>query len=416
MQLNLKLPNYITIAFLMSLSSCGIDQEPRWKDKNFGELDQSAPETNLPLPPPDRQLPPEADPETPEPNNQLLSYFGFNGYFNLDTIHRITRGTDEINGEVSEGGVLDNLLSKIIGTIIGENTRETLSLMTRRNGEGRNSIQQVGTTEGGDKIAAIKGDESQSGIQFLDWVLGNSKRASHCPTPFICIDRMVWSPASGSTMTFCYRDPDTKERIAIPYSVNPHFSSESFANAIGRGIQSKPFEVVSHPGNVSCDETQVETRDVRLVIYKLTLGALGDQRRPGFLKKAIHRPLSADTEVILNYSLYHPTMNQPYLPKRGPYIDQMTRLNSRMKFFINDAEHVMVKIERTVQSPLKFEGSKITDFFREAYGEWTGDAVAQVFPSEGDTEGAQMVYTFEFCTHLGVVKNPFNHCTGRVEP
>ena len=388
---------------------------------NRRKLDQEGSDLDRPATDGDRapseDQPSEDQHSEPEaPSNQMLSHYGFGGYFNLGTVHRILRGSDEINGEISTGGLLDDMLSGVLSLVIGEDTRETLKMLIRQNGEGRNTVQQAAITEGGDNIAAIKGDESQSGVQYLDWVLGDSERSAQCPRPFVCIDRMVWSPNSGNTMTYCYRDPITKQRLAIPYSANPHFSAEAFAIIIGRGIKSKPIDVVSHPGNVSCDDKNVETRAIRQVVYKLSLGGLHDQRRPGFLKKAIHRGLVADAEVIIDYSLYHPTLKQPYLPKHGPYIDQLTRLNSRMKFFTSDKEHVMVKIERTVQSPLKLEGSQITEFFREAYGDWAATAVGLIFPADSDTEGAQMVYTFEFCTHLGVVRNPFNHCTGRVEP
>ena len=119
-------------------------------------------------------------------------------------------------------------------------------------------------------------------------------------------------------------------------------------------------------------------------------------------------------EVSIQYSLYHSSRKQPYLPKEGPYIDQLTRLNSQMKFFLNTSEHVMVKLERTVQSPLKLEGSQIADAIRETYGDAAAYLAELLFPKDGDTMGAQLIYSFEFCTHLGVIENPFNHCTGTI--
>jgi hypothetical protein len=396
--------------------SCGIDRRPHWQEKNFGQIDQGVSVADQPQTGSD-QTSPETQPTLPElPTNQLLSHYGFQGYFNLDTVRRIFRGSDEINGEISSGGLLDDMLSTLLGLVLGQNTRETLSLLIRQNGAGRNAVTQTANTEGGDNLSAIKGDESQSGIQYLDWVLGDNERSAACPRPFVCIDRMVWSPNEGQTTTYCYRDPLTQQRVAIPYSANPHFSAESFASFIGSGIKSKPIRVTSHPGNVSCDQANLDTNRSQLVVYKLSLGHLHDQRSPNFIRKAVHRRLVADAEVIIDYSLYNPTLKQPYLPKEGPYIDQLTRLNSRMKFFTSDKEHVMVKIERTVQSPLKLEASQLTEIIRSNYGDWAASAAALIFPADGDTQGAQMVYTFEFCTHLAVVRQPFNHCTGQVQP
>ena len=401
----------MAVAAMLVTTGCGINKKPHWNNKNFGQLESENPE-NLPVaetPSDERETP--SDPE--ETYDKVLSHYGFSGYFQMETVRRILRGTDEINGEVSSGGFLDDMLGNLLSLVIGEEHRETLTMLVKQNGKGRNRVQQLAITEGGDRIAAVKGDESQSGVQYLDWVLPGSELSKSCPRTFICIDRMVWSPSSGKDRTYCYRDSKTRERIAIPYSANPHFSKDAYSDAIGNGRRSDPIDVVVLKGNTACDNKDAVTLDIERVVYDIKLGNLSGVRNPDFLKKAIHKPLIPDNEVIVDYHLYHSEFRQPYLPKKGPYIDQRTRLSPRMRFFTSSQEHVIVKIERTIQSPLKLEGSQITEFIRQAYGDTAAYLVGLIFPADGDTEGAQLRYSFEFCTHLSVVEKPFNHCMGR---
>lgn len=406
----------LSFSLLALITSCGIDKKPHFGDKTFGQTDAQS-GGDLPIadepsePNPSQPVPPvESEPE--EPTDQVLSYFGFGGYFNLNTVRRIFRGSDKVSAEISQGGFLDNVLSRLLGFVIGDGSRESLSMMVQQNGRGRNRVTQQAETGGGDNIANFKGGDSQSGTQIIDWALTGSAKAIACPTPFVCVERMVWIPNSGETMTYCYRDHETKKPIVIPYSPNSHFGGDAFAAAIGEGLHSTPIEVVTHPGDVACDAEGIETRDVKLVVYDITMGNLADQRSDGFLRRAIHRGLPADTEIVVQFSLYSPEHKQPFLPKTGIFIDQLTRLNSKMRFFLNSQEHVMVKIERTVQSPLKLEGSTVADTIREMYGDTAAYLADLLFPRDGDTVGAQLVYSFEFCTHLGVIRNPFNHCTG----
>jgi hypothetical protein len=120
--------------------------------------------------------------------------------------------------------------------------------------------------------------------------------------------------------------------------------------------------------------------------------------------------------VVIEYRLHDMTRNEPYVPKKGPYIDQLTRLNSKIKFFANTEEHVVVKIERTVTSPFRFGTSSTAQFLRDAYGKSVGDGFVAMMGQENDIEGIQLNYSFEFCTHLSVVKNPHNHCSGISTP
>lgn len=418
---SLKLKFIFSLMMGLVFASCGIDSKPHYGDKDFGQSDsmetgklpvandptESAPES--PDAPPERE--PEQEPEAPA--NAVLSHFSFGGYFNLNTVRRVLKGDDQLNAEISQGGFLDSMLSKLLGFVIGDGSQENLTIVIQQNGHERNRVTQEAETAGGDNISNFRGSESQSGTQVIDWSLNRTAQEILCPTPFICVERMVWIPQQGETMTYCYRDHSTKKPMVIPYGPNSHFGGDAFEAALGDGLTSKPFEVVTHPGNVACDAEGIETRNVQLVIYKLSTGNLAEQRNQGFLKRAIHRGLRADTEIVIQFSLYDLNTQEPYIPKSGLFIDQVTRLNSKMRFFMNSAEHVMVKIERTVQSPLKLEGSQIADTIREMYGDIAAYLVALIFPKDNDTVGVQLTYSFEFCKHLGVIQNPFDHCTGK---
>jgi len=297
--------------------------------------------------------------------------------------------------------------------VIGQHTRESLVMTIRQNGDSQNLVTQDASSVGGDNISAFKSEEPQSGVQTIVWALPGSALSESCPGPFVCAERIVWAPKSGTTMTYCYRDHATKKPVVIPYAPNPHFSAQAYKDAIGDGLSSAPIEVVTHPGNVACDNVELETRDINLVAYHITMGDMSDQEKPGFLRRAIFNPLMADAEVVVDYSLWNDALGVAYLPKKGPYIDQLARLNSRMRYFVNSAEHAFVKIDRTVQSPMKLE---VTDYIRDTYGSIAASLVGLIFPRENDVEGVQLIYSFEFCAHLGVVSNAFNHCTGRPVP
>jgi hypothetical protein len=401
------------------LTSCGVERSRHFKDqeKRFG---QDPANDDLPLVPDDEdQSEPTADNDTDEnepPRDLLLSHYGFSGYFDLDTVRRLLRGQGGINGEVSHGGMFDSMLASMLETIVGDSKREQLEMLIREDGVGQNRLTQQGYTEGGDSLAKILNQEGQSGSQILKWDLPKPNSNSSCPDGFICISRMQWVPLRGTAMTYCYRDPVSKEPLSIPYSPNSQFGADFFVDVVGDGITSLPFEVTSHPGTVACTDPELAVMDRRLVLYTIKRGDLTDSRKRNFLRKAIHRRLESDTEISINFYLFHPTQKKPYLPKKGPYIDQLTRLNSKLRFFLDTKQHLIVKLERTVQSPFDMSSDTVFNAIRDTFGSATAYLAQLIFPIGGDTTGAQVVYAFEFCSHLGVVDQAYNHCTGQNTP
>jgi hypothetical protein len=412
------LVNVSVSLLVLALSACGVQQKPHYGDKTFGQTADEVTNTQAPVvhdaPPPVHEVPAVTEPQDPEaPLDAVLSHYGFEGSFNLKNTRRIFRGPDDTgSGTISEGGTLDGLVSTFLGIVIGSHNRESLDMLVKQNGARENVVTQKVITGGGDKLSLMKGDDSQSGAQTIDWALPGTELAATCPSQFICIERMVWVPKSGKTITYCYVDHATKTPVAIPYSANPNFSAESFSTMLATSLTSKAIEVVTHPGVVACDATDIEILDRKLVRYELSIG---DQTTFS-LTRATDHPLTPDAEIVVDYSLVDGTSLRAYLPKVGPYIDQLTRLNSRVSYFINTAEHVLVKIDRTVQSPFKAEGSQLANYMRDTFGEWAAVAFNYAFPARNDTEGVQLTYSFEFCTHLSVIPNYDSHCTGPITP
>ena len=193
-------------------------------------------------------------------------------------------------------------------------------------------------------------------------------------------------------------------------------SREAYQAAIGDGLTSKPIDVITRPGDVSCDDPEAVTLDINQVVYQLSLGDMSAPAHPDFIRRAKVEPLNVDNEVVINYSLYDPSNRAPYTPKKGPFIDQLTRLNSKLRFFMNSSEHVIVKLETTVTSPFRFGTSSTAQFLKDAYGSSIGDSFAALTGQENNIEGIQINYAFEFCTHKSMVKQPLNHCTGQTSP
>lgn len=395
-----------SLSALVAVTSCGIDDKHQYPDKRFGQTPSDDAEWG------------DSESQPADVPNQTLLHQGFSGYFDLNSVRAVYFGSDPHNGDVSPGGgMVDSAISTALSFMLKEDSKESLEMLVTQQSKSLKAVTQTVQTDGGDALSNFKGEDSQSGSQHLDWAVETSSDGvTPCPKPFVCIKRMVWKPKSGKTFSYCYRDYETKKLMSIPYSANSNFTRQAYEAAVGKEYISRPFEVTSHPGDVSCDDPDKITQDVNQVSYRLSLGDLQTQNDANFIRKAKQKPLQADTEVVIEYRLHDVTRNQPYFPKKGPFIDQKTRLNSKIKFFTNTKEHVVVKIERTVTSPFKFGTSSTVQFLRDAYGETIGDSAAALFGPENDIEGIQVNYAFEFCTHLSVVKNPFNHCTGNTAP
>lgn len=399
---------------LALFNGCGIDENPHYPTKRFGQSTDTLADI-------EDTSDIGGSESSPEPANQTLLHQKFAGYFDLTSVRAVYYGEDPHNGHISgDNGLIDNAIGTALSFIIPSNATETLEMHVKQQSSTVKSVTQAVHTDGGDALSNFKGEDSQSGTQQLDWTTAqpasNQIDVTHCPKTFVCINRMIWKPKTGKTFTYCYRDHATKTPVSVPYSANSNFTKEAYEAAIGSGYTSKPIDVTSHPGEVSCDDPEKITYDVTPVTYKLSLGNLTSQADADFHRRAIHKPLKADTEVIIEYRLHDMRRGEPFIPKRGPYIDQRTRLNSKIKYFVNSSEHVITKLERTVMSPFKFGTTWTTQFLRDAYGEAVSGAFSSVMGPENDIEGLELKYSFEFCTHLSLIENPYNHCSGQVMP
>lgn len=414
--------------------SCGIDKEPHYdEEKTFGRDPVVLPLSNpTPMPPP--PILPAPPTETPAPSPEpgveepplttgrdMLGSFKLLGYFDSRSASRIVRGSGS-DGEVVNDGLLDPALKGLLALLTRDDSHETLDMTIQENGYTRASVVQKAHTANGDFLSGLIGAEGQSGTQTLDWALAQDSEERECPQPFICVDRILWKPEQGKTWTYCFSDRDSNKSLAVPYAPNPQFGLDAFKDTIpSEGRRSKTFWMTSHPGLVSCEDPQRFTWRRDLFQWKLSLGDKSATRQRDFLKKAIHKPLKVDAEVVVEFGLFNPDLNRTYQPKGPPFIDQISRLNTKTRYFISTANHTFVKIERTVQTPLELSLAGVLTTLADDRGGLlsqliTGAATGlrELFSSDSSTTGLQVNYLFEFCGHKAASGDLYDHCTGRV--
>lgn len=397
-------PIYSSILAL-TIASCGIDNGNHYgpDNKTFGqdksqnqELTHPTPRPRVatptptpaqptptvsPTPPPTTELPP------PSTGDALLSEESLAGYFDIKSLKRIVRGPGA-EGTFSSDSIMDSALRGIFGKIVKNDSVEFLDVLIREEGEGRQVVLENAITGGGDRLAELqKTGETKSGMQKLHWVLGEH---GNCPKTFICADRIEWHPVHGQLWTYCFKDMITDKAIVVPYAPNPNFGPESFAASIPNGaIESQPFIMTKHPGSVKCDQAHIITQDRQLIQWKVSIGNLNDSRQPNFYRKAKFEPLTPDTEIVVEYGRYSEDLGRRYQPKQAPFIDDISRFNSKVRYFLNSQEHALAKVILTVQSPISV-------------------------PMSSDTTGVQVDYVQEFCfsRDVGKGEKSYNHCTG----
>jgi hypothetical protein len=404
---------YLRMTVVLFVAGCGVSTSPHYEgEKTFGRTSEVDPHADSdmegsdieetdhqsdPIPPsPIDPEPVTNDEETPvidEPTtsgHDLLGHYSFKGYFEVDTLARIIDGRG-IEGELVSDSFLDSMVKGYFENVTNVEGPETLDLVTNEDGRGRQKVEQIGHTTKGDRVNETNNNsESQSGKQTLYWNLDQDfLAASGCPKTFVCVDRITWQPERGDEWTYCFYDKESKKPIAVPYSPNTHFGPEAFKAALGpTGEVRRKFIISKHSGLHSCDSPDRTTLTRHVLEWKLSLGNLIPSREPGFLKLAKYRPLIPDTEVSISYQPYSESLGRSYQPRKAPFIDQMSRFNSKIQYFLNSKEHVFVKMIRTVQAPTS------------GLSTWIAN-------------GMQVNYVFEFCTHKAIVEDPVNHCKTR---
>ena len=426
----------------IALTNCGIDASSHYdqREKTFGkERVEPAPldsgsegdipsATPTPPAPPILTPPPTIEP-TPTPEeppatsgHDTLSQFGLTGYFENDSLTRIIRGSGS-DGQFENSSVYDGALQRLFAYMNSDESTEVLDLLTREDGKGRHLVTQTALTNNGDRIAKIKGKESQSGTQKLYWVLGSEDRVRECPNTFICVDRITWTPILGRSATYCFKDLASKQPVVVPYSPNPQFSPDAFKASIpGNRFQSKPFLMTKHDGIVDCKDPDIVTVDLRAYQWQISIGDLGAARKPGFLRKALFKPLAPDSELSVEIRPFDPTRNRTYQPNRGPFIDEVSRFNTKIHYYMSSSNRSFVKVTRTIQTSFEKPFRQWLDNVASTYeGSFLYipvvmaiNSLKALIPVDDSTIGLQVEYTHEFCTHKSNVEHAFNHCTGKV--
>ncbi|MCX6126125.1 MAG: hypothetical protein NTV34_15445 [Proteobacteria bacterium] len=431
---------FMVISDVLSLTSCGVQDGPHYQEqKDFGRDPVATPlvteETRTEAPPEiaktsvpkhtaaeiEEKLPVEP-PSTS--GHDLLGHYNFKGYFDSSSVARIVNSSGS-DGEITDSGIFDPILKGLFDLLTSDESNETLNILTHEDGHTKQAVTQKAHTENGDFLSYLKGDDAQSGTQILDWLLATTDSVSECPRPFICVDRIQWQSEDHSEWTYCFQNPDTKSQVVVPYGPNSQFGLEAFKAALPKGsLKGTPVVMIKHPGLVSCDNPNVETRSRQLIQWKISMGDLSRARKPGFLKKAIYKPIAPDAEIVIEYQPFNSRLSRGWQPKKPPFIDQVSRFNTKVRYFLNSQERSIVKIERTVQSPMVNPVELATTSLRKTYaGTFFASLIDQaitglqnIFSMHENTTGLQVTYSFEFCGHRAANADRFDHCTGRVRP
>ncbi|MCX6116519.1 MAG: hypothetical protein NT027_03185 [Proteobacteria bacterium] len=392
----------LCLGFSSWITGCGLERGSKYDgDKDFGRQttnqDDGNNDTGLENPPTPSPKPsdgPDVDttPVEPEdPQDAILGHYGFVADFKKESLLKIVKGEKEAYltplSFFERTGLSIAGISKIFDM---EGTLESLDIITQEAGTGRSEVTQNAVTQKGDALAEKAGrKESISGKQKLFWKL--SSQSTDCPKPFICADRITWTPVKGPSFSYCFRNAADQKSISVPYAPNTQFKPENFEEVLpGDGVKtSAPFIISKHEGIVDCTQEGTVTLDIKAAQWSIEYKRMPQSLPRGFYRKATFNPIVPDSEIKIKYAPYSFEFGRAYLPNDGQFIDTISRFSSSTIYYLNSSEKVFTKIVKTNQMPVEL----LNIFY-----------------------GMQIDYEFEFCTHKNtvLVPNPVNHCPTRV--
>lgn len=410
-----QLTIHILMVTLVSATSCSPSNDAHFPDKKtFGKKENDSTTNNPPLDldsntpgnsPSEPTGPTEPEPgETQQPNpdqeeeytfDQTLFHFQFQGGFDQKSLQRIVNKSS--SGPVKEGELVSNnilidpLVDSFFSNAINVQGPETLDLIIRENGKGFFKVPMIGLTTKGDNLQRENGSsETASGDQILYWTTDAEALArSTCPKTFICVERLTWQPTKGQDWTYCMRHPQTRLPMPVPFSPNPNFTKDAFEASVPTKLESPVVLVSKHPGIQSCDDPEIVTQSIDTIKWTVTPMSAAASTQRGFYKYATYNSLPADVAMKIDIQRYSYPLGRTFQPRKAPYVDQSTRLNSRVIYYLNTAERVYTKAVRSSQEPVN------------------------TFPGTFVSNGIQVDYHFELCQPVSATTPTFNHCTGR---
>lgn len=433
--------NVLAMMIFILTVSCGVDQKPKYPDKNFGQDPQNQ-QFNEPEPIviPDRVAPnsePVEEASTAEEQeNQDSADLGttdaagndgefkvtkignyiLRGYFDVSSLELMSNKSSQGNGQLfkecsgnlnryycKEDSVWDwlffntkNCIKKKfcekvrseVSAMLGEPDEVVALDVFNSNQDGYNKVVRTINTATGDRLSAKNKRASQSGVEASDWNTSDSR----CPYQCGCIDKTLFTPSyspdapdAGRSKTYCYfADRAGQDAVAIPGSPLPMYTKEEFETAVNFF---GPYYVKQYDGDVDCrniGENDVEENSQEVWIDVQVIDEL-----IGPLK--FHKNNRLDYHYAVQVD-HHKNINKTEQWK-APYVDSL-RLASSAKYFINSEKQVVVKATRKVQSKIEL---KALSWIEWALSKVLKKSVIEEFKSYLYIDGMQLDVVWEYC-------------------
>jgi hypothetical protein len=369
------------LALAIVLSGCGrVEREPHFEDpKSYGR----------PLVPADSPLSGQATtrgeneadssgsastliiPATPDPNRIIASAL-FRGRVDPDSFRLLTSGGAVINPWDLPGS------GWMRGRFDGEQEVAFTGQQTYGDEEsGISKLIQTGTSGMAD-LAVAAGDESESGTQILERLVGNDEDAGACKTAMVCIRSMTWKPNQGSVKTFCYKDAETGKPTLFPYAPAPNFPYKDAKLAEG---SYGPYTVETYIGEINCLSPSTQPTGQMDVMVRYNV------RQAPSMTHVIQKR----RKIVPDYSVSVTVDKLGKQPQANvqPYVDSATKVQGHSEYFISSRDKLLVKVVKRARKSITFPGDD----------SWLGSAI-RAFNAVTPVTGILMDIHAEYCMDL----------------
>jgi hypothetical protein len=323
-------------------------------------------------PEPEAPIEPETQPEEPEVKidpNLVVASVMYRGIIDTRSVRLLT----------AEGSALNPWNNSITARLMAryQPKAEMKFFSEQTYGDeatGVSIVRQHGFSGAADLAVAL-GEESESGTQILERVVGRKD----CPAPMVCIQSMLWRPSSGDEKTFCYRDGMSGKITAIPYAPAPNFPMADVKSAAG---SYGPYTVEKYAGIVNCQTIRGKRPISKQTIYVRVQVNENPQLQYRVQIKG-RLPADFSVKMIIDKSTGVTPMNAQ------PYVDESTRMQGAAEYFMNSEHKAMVKIVKTIRKSIRFAGPN----------DWIG-SVVRAINYVSPIDGIQADVHVEFCQNM----------------
>ncbi len=198
--------------------------------------------------------------------------------------------------------------------------------------------QEILNTPGDQEIETAIGETSASGSQSYVRVTDDDG----CPSVFVCIPRIEFSPKQGDAMTICFYDAAGVMPVAIPYATVPGYDFTAYQQHFGAfgPYKARRFRQLK----VDCTNPAVQsdaTEDFRVNFQGATL--LTDN-----INRLFQSASSFRIDQMLSFE-YTRLVND----NRAPYLDETVKLQKLSRTYIDSTQRASVKMVKSVRSSVK---------------------------------------------------------------